>query len=132
VADEEPKPEVLAPADAPKPAEDAVAKDDAVANQAKRTKLAKRREGARSFQPGLWLRLLPAGAAVVYFAFFIGLNTHHVKVSFVFSSTRVSLIWVVLLSGALGIVLGVLLSQLYRFRRRAAHAAKAVARASKP
>jgi uncharacterized integral membrane protein len=120
VADEEAKPEVLAPEEAPKPAD-----------EAKRTKLAKRREGARSFQPGLWLRLLPAGASVVYLAFFIGLNTHRVKVSFVFSSTRVSLIWVVLLSGALGIVLGVLLSQLYRFRRRAAHAAHA-AKASKP
>ena len=120
MADEEAaKAEALAPAEAPKPA------DEAVSNEARRTKLAKRREGARSFQPGLWLRLLPAGAAVVYLAFFIGLNTHHVKVSFVVSSTRVSLIWVVLLSGALGIVLGVLLSQLYRFRRRAAHAAKA-------
>jgi len=83
-----------------------------------RARLGKRREGARSFQPGLWLRLLPAGAAVVYLAFFIGLNTHHVKVSFVFSSTHVSLIWVVLLSGALGLLVGVLLSQLYRFRRR--------------
>ena len=113
MADEEAaKPEALAPAETPKPAA------EAVSNEARRTKLAKRREGARSFQPGLWLRLLPAGAAVVYLAFFIGLNTHHVKVSFVFSSTRVSLIWVVLLSGALGIVLGVLLSQLYRFRRR--------------
>ena len=96
-----------------------------VVDEPKRVKLAKRREGAKSFQPGLWLRLIPAGAAIVYLAFFIGLNTHRVKVSFVFSSTRVSLIWVVLLSGALGIVLGVLLSQLYRFRRRAATAARA-------
>jgi uncharacterized integral membrane protein len=93
-------------------------------SEPQRVKLAKRREGARSFQPGLWLRLLPAGAAVVYLAFFIGLNTHRVKVSFVLSSTRVSLIWVVLLSGALGIVLGMLLSQLYRFRRRASRIAK--------
>jgi uncharacterized integral membrane protein len=98
---------------------------DRPVDEPKRAKLAKRREGARSFQPGLWLRLIPAGAAIVYLAFFIGLNTHRVKVSFVFSSTRVSLIWVVLLSGALGIVLGVLLSQLYRFRRRAASAARA-------
>jgi uncharacterized integral membrane protein len=94
----------------------------------KRVKPARRREGARSFQPGLWVRLLPAGAAIVYLAFFIGLNTHRVKVSFVLSSTRVSLIWVVLLSGALGIVLGVLLSQLYRFRRRGGNAAKNAAR----
>ena len=89
MADEETKPEELAPADAPEPPVD----------EGKRTRLAKRREGARSFQPGLWLRLLPAGAAVVYLAFFIGLNTHRVKVSFVFSSTRVSLIWVMLLVG---------------------------------
>lgn len=92
------------------------------------SRLSRRREGARSFQPGLWLRLFPAGAAVVYLAFFIGLNTHAVKVSFVFSSTRVSLIWVVLLSGALGLVLGVLISQLYRFRRRGARAAKEAAK----
>jgi uncharacterized integral membrane protein len=84
----------------------------------RRSRLSRKREGAKSFQPGLWLRLLPVGAAAVYFAFFIGLNTHRVKVSFVFSSTRVSLIWVVLLSGTLGLCLGVLLSQLYRFRRR--------------
>jgi uncharacterized integral membrane protein len=96
--------------------------------QPRRSRLSRRREGARSFQPGLWLRLLPAGAAVVYLALFIGLNTHAVKVSFVFSSTRVSLIWVVLLSNALGLVLGVLISQLYRFRRRDARAAKEAAK----
>ena len=104
--------------DEPKPDGEVKPEDDP-----KRVKLAKRREGARSFQPGLWLRLLPAGAAVVYLAFFIGLNTHRVKVSFVFSSTRVSLIWVVLLSGALGLVVGILVSQLYRFRRRGKNAA---------
>ena len=110
--------------DEPKPEEGAKPDDSAKPDdEPKRVKLAKRREGARSFQPGLWLRLLPAGAAIVYLAFFIGLNTHGVKVSFVFSSTRVSLIWVVLLSGALGLVLGVMLSQLYRFRRRAKTAA---------
>jgi uncharacterized integral membrane protein len=111
-------------ADEPKPVDEPKPGEPKPADEPKRVKLAKRREGARSFQPGLWLRLLPAGAAIVYLAFFIGLNTHQVKVSFVISSTRVSLIWVVLLSGALGIVLGVLLSQLYRFRRRAGHAEK--------
>jgi NhaP-type Na+/H+ or K+/H+ antiporter len=39
-------------------------------------------------------------------------------VSFVFVSTRVSLIWVILLSLAVGIVLGVLASQLHRHRHR--------------
>jgi uncharacterized integral membrane protein len=88
----------------------------------RRSRLSRKREGAKSFQAGLWLRLLPAGAAMVYLVFFIGLNTHRVKVSFVLSSTRVSLIWVVLLSGALGLLVGVLLSQLYRFRRRSTSA----------
>lgn len=111
--------------DEPKPEGGATPDDQAKPeDEPKRVKLAKRREGARSFQPGLWLRLLPAGAAAAYLAFFIGLNTHRVSVSFVFSSTRVSLIWVVLLSGVLGLVLGVLLSQLYRFRRRGKNAAK--------
>ena len=64
-------------------------------------KLPRKREGARSFQPGLWLRLVPAGA-VSLSALFIVLNTHRVKVSFVFASTRVSLIWVVLLSNVPG------------------------------
>jgi len=84
----------------------------------RRANLSRRREGTRSFQPGLWVRLVPAGAVLLYLALFIGLNTHRVKVSFVFSSTRVSLIWVVLLSNVLGLCVGILLSQLYRFRRR--------------
>ncbi len=75
-------------------------------------------EGRRTFQPGLWLRLILGGGTLVYLVLFIGLNTRKVKVSFVFGETRVSLIWVVLLSGALGLVLGVLASQLHRFRRR--------------
>jgi len=41
-------------------------------------------------------------------------------VRFVFDSTRVSLIWVIVLSVLIGIVLGVLLSQLHRFRSRRA------------
>ena len=61
---------------------------------------------------------LPAGPLVaadrhrrsssIYLLLFVVLNTKHVKVSFVFASTRVSLIWVILLSLAVGIVLGVL------------------------
>ena len=50
--------------------------------------------------------------------FFVVLNTHHVSVKFVFATTRVSLIWVILLSLGAGVVLGVLLSQLSRHRRR--------------
>lgn len=75
-------------------------------------------ETKRTFQPGLWLRLVVGGAALVYLALFVVLNTNKVKVSFVFGSTHVSLIWVILLAVALGLVVGMLASQLHRFRRR--------------
>ena len=75
-------------------------------------------EGRQTFQPGLWSRLIGLGVVTIFLLLFVVLNTRHVKVSFVFASTKVSLIWVILLSLAAGIVLGVLASQLHRFRMR--------------
>lgn len=75
-------------------------------------------EGRESFQPALWGRIVVGGLVALYALLFVVLNTHRVKVSFVFASTRVSLIWVILLSLAVGIVLGVLASQLRRHRNR--------------
>jgi len=75
-------------------------------------------EGRQTYQPELWLRLTVLAAVAVYALLFVVLNTGRVKVSFVFYSTRVSLIWVILLSLAVGITLGVLLSQLHRRRQR--------------
>jgi uncharacterized integral membrane protein len=75
-------------------------------------------EGRQTFQPGLWSRLIAIAVIVVYALLFVVLNTRHVKVSFVFTSTRVSLIWVILLSLAVGLALGVLASQLHRHRQR--------------
>ena len=75
-------------------------------------------EGRQTFQPGLWSLLIGIGLVVIYLLLFVVLNTKHVEVSFVFASTRVSLIWVILLSLAAGIVLGMLVSQLHRFRTR--------------
>ena len=75
-------------------------------------------EGRRSFQPALWSRLIVIGAIVVFAMLFVVLNTNNVKVSFVFGSTHLSLIWVILLSLAVGVALGVLLSQLHRRRQR--------------
>ena len=75
-------------------------------------------EGRQTFQLGLWSRLIAIGVVALYVLLFVVLNTRHVPVKFVFDSTRVSLIWVILLSLAAGVVLGVLLSQLYRHRRR--------------
>ena len=75
-------------------------------------------EGRRTFQPGLWTRLVAIGVVTVYLLLFVVLNTRRVRVDFVVASTRVSLIWVILLNLAAGVVLGVLLSQLHRHRRR--------------
>jgi uncharacterized integral membrane protein len=75
-------------------------------------------EGRQTFQPGLWSRLIGIGVVVIYLLLFVVLNTKHVEVSFVFASATVSLIWVILFSLAAGVVLGVLVSQLHRFRMR--------------
>jgi uncharacterized integral membrane protein len=75
-------------------------------------------EGRQTFQPALWSRLIGLGVVTVYVLLFVVLNTRRVPVKFVFASTRVSLIWVILLALAAGVVLGVLLSQLHRHRMR--------------
>ena len=72
-----------------------------------------------TFQLRLWSRIAGIGLVGAYAIAFIVLNTRHVKVSFVLTSTRVSVIWVILLSLAIGVVLGVLASQLHRRRSRA-------------
>ncbi len=72
----------------------------------------------RTFQPGLWTRLAPIGVVSVYLILFIAFNTRRTKVDFVFSSTRLSTIFLILLPLGIGIVLGVLLSQLYRHSKR--------------
>jgi uncharacterized integral membrane protein len=75
-------------------------------------------EKRQTYQPGLWSRLIAIAAIGTYALLFVILNTPHVKVRFVVASTRVSLIWVILLSLGVGVALGVLLSQLHRRRQR--------------
>ena len=72
----------------------------------------------REWQPRLYLRLLVLLATVAYAIGFVLENRKQVHLHFVFGTSRVSLIWLVLLSLALGLLGGVLLSQLYRRRRR--------------
>ena len=72
----------------------------------------------RQWQPRLYLKILVIGVVAAYAIAFVLENNKLVGVHFVFGTARGSLIWVILLSVALGLVLGVLLSQLYRRRRR--------------
>ena len=70
------------------------------------------------WQPRLYLRFVVLAAVVAYAIAYILENGKHVSVHFVFKTTRVSLIWVVLLSIALGLIGGILVAQLDRRRRR--------------
>ena len=79
---------------------------------------AEKRKRGRSFQPGLWTRLVPLGVVSAYLILFIAFNTRMAKVDFVVTSTRLSTIFLILLPLGIGIVLGVLLSQLYRHSKR--------------
>jgi uncharacterized integral membrane protein len=45
-------------------------------------------------------------------------NTRSVKVSWVFGSTRQSLVWIILFSAILGWLLGIVTSVIFRFRTR--------------
>jgi uncharacterized integral membrane protein len=65
-----------------------------------------------------WLQITAIGLVALYTLLFIILNTHRAKVSFVFATARISVIWVILLSLASGLVLGALLSRLHRRRQR--------------
>lgn len=84
--------------------------------------LRRQREAAgqidEQWQPRLYLRWVALAIVVAYGIAFILENGKHVSVHFVFHTTRVSLVWVILLSLALGAVGGILLSQLERRRRR--------------
>jgi len=71
------------------------------------------------WQPRLYARWIAVALVVAYGIAFILENGRHVSVHFVFKSTRVSLVWVILLSVALGLILGIALSQIDRRRRRA-------------
>lgn len=62
-----------------------------------------------------------AGAAVVIFVFLTALvlaNTGHVRVSWVFGASSVSLVWLVLFAAILGLLLGMVLGALFHWRTR--------------
>ena len=80
---------------------------------------AEQHEGfGRQWQPRLYLRIVILGLLIGYAIAFVLENNKHVHVHFVLGTAHVSLIWLILLSVALGLLVGVLVSQLYRRRRR--------------
>lgn len=78
----------------------------------------RRRGGEDAFQSRLWLTIGGLLLVVAYVVAFVIANSDKVKISFVFFSGRTSLIWLILLSLVIGLVGGILLSQLVRRRGR--------------
>jgi uncharacterized integral membrane protein len=78
-------------------------------------------EGEAERPPGerrVFARLVLLLAVIAYAVAFVLENRKQINVHFVFATAKVSLIWLILLSIALGVVVGRLLPQLYRRRRR--------------
>src|ERR1043166_9509709 len=73
-------------------------------------------EGLRQWQPRRHLKVILPFAVIGYAITFVLENRKQVHLHFVAGTAQVSLIWLILLSIGLGLLLGVLLSQLYRRR----------------
>ena len=73
---------------------------------------------AENWQPRLYAILVLLGLALAYLIAWAVKNSDETEVDFVFFSARTSLVWVILLSLALGLAAGLLLSQLYGRARR--------------
>jgi uncharacterized membrane protein YciS (DUF1049 family) len=91
--------------------------DDAPAPQAEEDR-------PSTWQPLLYLKIGLLLFVVAWAIAFIAENRQQVDVHFVFATETVRLIWMILLLLGVGLLGGVLLSQLYRHRRRSQLAKK--------
>jgi uncharacterized integral membrane protein len=71
-----------------------------------------------NWQPKLYARLIALVLLAAYAVAFVLENKKSVHLHFVLATANVSLVWLILLSLAVGFVVGILLSQLERRRRR--------------
>jgi uncharacterized integral membrane protein len=72
-----------------------------------------------TFQPWLYVKIGLLLIVIAYAIAFVAKNTRQIKIDFVFTDANVRVIWTILLLLAIGVVGGMLISQLYRHRRRA-------------
>jgi uncharacterized integral membrane protein len=72
-----------------------------------------------TWQPLLYTKIALLLLAIAYSIAFVVQNSTEIDIDFVFATAKVRLIWEILLLLAIGVVGGILLSQLYRHRRRA-------------
>jgi uncharacterized integral membrane protein len=72
-----------------------------------------------TFQPWLYVKIGLLLIVIAYAIAFVVKNTRQIKIDFVFTDANVRVIWTLLLLLAIGVISGMLISQLYRHRRRA-------------
>ena len=72
-----------------------------------------------TWQPWLYVKIGLLLFAIAWATAFVVENSKEIDVHFVFATANVHLVWMILLLLAVGLLGGVLLSQLYRHRRRA-------------
>jgi len=75
-------------------------------------------ETRETFQPRLWLTVIALVLIGAFIVAFIAENNKRVTVHFVLFSAHTSVTWVILLTLTIGVVGGLLLSQLVRRRSR--------------
>jgi uncharacterized integral membrane protein len=80
----------------------------------------RRRLDTEQWQPRLWAVLVGLTLIAIYVIAFVVKNDDQIEIDFVLFKATVSLIWEIVFMLALGVLGGVLLSQLYR-RRRGKH-----------
>jgi uncharacterized integral membrane protein len=95
---------------------------DSAAGRGAQTETAAETRGARFSRTAHRTRLyIYAGAAVALLVVLVALvlaNTRHVKASWVFGSSSVSLVWLVLCAAILGLLLGMVIGALFHWRTR--------------
>lgn len=85
---------------------------------------AEKEDRPSTWQPFLYFKVGLLLAVIGYSIAFVAENSRQIDIDFVFATAKVRLIWEILLLLAIGILGGILISQLYRHRRRARIAKK--------
>jgi uncharacterized integral membrane protein len=78
----------------------------------------RRRVDTEQWQPRLWAVLVGLTILAIYVIAFVVKNDDRIEIDFVLFTATVSLIWEIVFMLALGVLGGILLSQLYRRRRQ--------------
>ena len=106
----------------PETAEPETVEEQALAPSRPKRESRSARLGRNAHRTRLHLYAFVAVAVLVYAVALAASNTRHVKVNWVFGSSSMSLVWLVMFAAILGWLLGILITALFRWRTRAPRA----------